>query len=80
MVTKEVELPPTRETPGSIGYNVITILTTSIPLNNRRSTPIGLSMEIPPCIYCKIEEHSVLIKKQALDVSYGVVDHNSEEK
>lgn len=71
---KHPEFPPSRATPGSIGYDLFSPIDTSIPPNSRKAVPIGIRMDIPLGLYGRIAPRSGLAAKHGIDVAAGVID------
>ncbi len=64
---------PTRATPGSIGYDVVSPTTHILPPNSTTIIPTGLASAIPNHLYLRIASRSSLAKRN-INVVAGVVD------
>ena len=72
--TKPVKNSPQRTSPGAIGYDLHSSVTTSIPPNSQKLVPLGFSMIIPSGRYARIAPHSGLALHNNIDVAAGVID------
>ena len=58
--TKAIKYVPTRSTPDSIGYDLRSAVSTSIPPNSRKPISLGFTIAIPPGLYGRIAPRSGL--------------------
>ena len=72
--TKPLKYIPSRATPGSIGYDLQSVVNTSIPPQSRKAISLGFSIAIPPGLYGHIAPRSGLALNRGIDVTAGVID------
>ena len=65
---------PSRETPGSVGYDLYSVDTCPIPPWGHAVIDTGLKIEIPSGYYGRIASKSGLAANHSLEVGAGVVD------
>ena len=67
-------VPPTYATPGSIGADLYSTQTISIPPGQRGLVGTGISVRLPEGTYGRIAPRSGLALKHSIDVGAGVID------
>ena len=61
--TKPIKYIPTKSTPDSAGYDLVSIMNTSIAPQSRKAIGLGFSIEIPPGLYGRFAPRSGLALK-----------------
>ncbi len=65
---------PSKATPDSIGYDLRSVVNTTIPPQSRKAISLGFNIAIPPGLYGCIAPRSGLALKHNVDVAAGVID------
>ena len=69
-------LLPVRQTEGSVGYDLHSIIDTEIPPRSRKLISTGIKIKIPVGTYGRIAPRSSLACKKFIDVGAGVIDND----
>lgn len=67
---------PSRTDPGSAGYDLYTLKSTTIPARGQAIVSIGIAITVPENCYGRIAPRSGLAAKYSLDVGAGVIDRS----
>lgn len=65
---------PTRCSPGSVGYDIYSLVNISVPPNERILVETGIAITLPPGTYGRVAPRSGIAVRNGIQIGAGVID------